>query len=119
MPCHREYTKMEGKQLDELIGNIRSDPRRMQLLGILGTQLERLVGEGQPDLHALYDGLRREKLVSQKELEDLRVAFALDSVSVPHSLKTPSTKTTFFRAGSDAERHLRYGSSQVDRRRQH
>ncbi|KIW79860.1 hypothetical protein Z517_06475 [Fonsecaea pedrosoi CBS 271.37] len=78
-----EYTKMEGKQLDKLIGNIQSDPRRMQLLGILGAQLERLVGEGQPDLHALYDGLRQEMLVSQKELEHLRVTFALDSDPMP------------------------------------
>jgi hypothetical protein len=98
---------MEGKQLDELIKNIQADPRRMQLLGILGTQLERLVGEGQPDLHALYDGLRQQKLVSQKELEHLRLTFALDSVSDRNPPKTPSTKTSLSRAGSDAERYLR------------
>ncbi|EXJ73556.1 uncharacterized protein A1O5_03317 [Cladophialophora psammophila CBS 110553] len=81
-----EYTKMEGKQLDELIRCIQADQRRMQLLGMLGTQLERLVGEGQPDLHALYDGLRQQKLVSQKELEHLRVAFALDSDPMPKGI---------------------------------
>ncbi|KAK5401667.1 hypothetical protein LTR06_011031 [Exophiala xenobiotica] len=78
-----EYTKMEGKQLDELIRNIQADPRRMQLLGILGTQLERLVCKGQPDLHALYDELRQEQLVSRDELECLRVTFPLDSDPMP------------------------------------
>lgn len=88
---------MEGKQLDELIRNVQADPRQMQLLGILGTQLERLVCEGQPDLHALYDGLRQEKLVSQKELEGLRVAYALDSVSDRNPPKILLTKTPLFR----------------------
>lgn len=53
----------------------------MTLLGILGPQLERLVCEGQPDRHALYNALYQEKLVSPKELQDLRATFALDSVS--------------------------------------
>ncbi|KAJ9503197.1 hypothetical protein H2202_001351 [Exophiala xenobiotica] len=78
-----EYTKMEGKQLDELIRDIQADPRRMQLLGILGTQIEWLVCKGRPDLHALYDELRQEQLVSQDELERLRVTFPLDSDPMP------------------------------------
>lgn len=71
---------MPRDQLDGLIGNIKADPRRMRLLRILGPQLEQLVCEGQPDLHALYNALCQEKLVSPKELQDLRVTFALDSV---------------------------------------
>ena len=71
---------MHGEQLGRSIRNIQADPGRMQLLRILVPQLEQLVCEGQPDLHTLYNALYQEKLVSPKELHDLRVTFALDSV---------------------------------------
>ena len=77
----REYTKMNEEQLDILIKSIQADPRRMKLLQILEPQLEQLVHKGQPDLHALYEALWREELVSQRELQDLQGTFALDSVS--------------------------------------
>lgn len=72
---------MHGEQLDRLIRDIQADERRMTLLRILGPQLEQLVCKGRPDLHALYDGLCQERLVSQREMQDLRETFALDSVS--------------------------------------
>ncbi|EXJ56204.1 uncharacterized protein A1O5_12660 [Cladophialophora psammophila CBS 110553] len=55
----------------------------MKLLQILGPQLELLVNKGQPNLHAIYDALCQEKLVSQQELQELRVTFALDSDPMP------------------------------------
>ncbi|MCJ1477241.1 hypothetical protein MMC13_005912 [Lambiella insularis] len=76
-----EYTKMHGEQLERSIRNIQADAGRMQLLRILGPQLEQLVYEGQTDLHTLYNAIYQEKLVSPKELQDLRVTFALNSVN--------------------------------------
>jgi hypothetical protein len=39
----------------------------MQLLHILDRQLEQLINKGHPDLHAFYDALKEEKLVSEEE----------------------------------------------------
>lgn len=47
----------------------------MQLLRILGPQLEQLINEGHPDLHAFYDALKKEKLVSEEEFQELHVTF--------------------------------------------
>lgn len=91
---------MPREQLDRLIRDIQTDPRRMTLLRILGPQLEQLVYEGRPDLHALYDTLCREELVSHRELQDLRETFALDSVSgrnspPPLPPKNPQLRSSF------------------------
>jgi hypothetical protein len=67
--------------LDAMIRNVEADSKRMQLLHILGRQLEQLINEGHPDLHAFYDALKKEKLVSEEEFRELHVTFALDGVS--------------------------------------
>lgn len=40
-----------------------------------------MINEGHPDLHAFYDALKKEKLVSEEEFQELHVTFALDGVS--------------------------------------
>ena len=90
---------MSSEQLDVLIGSIQADSGRMKLLRILGTQLERLVNEGHPDLWGLYDALTEEKLISQEDLQDLRTTFALDSVSWCHSCRGMLTEDNPFHLG--------------------
>jgi hypothetical protein len=77
----REYTKMSVEQLDVLIRNIQADSEKMKLLQILSQQLEQLVHEGRPDLHAFCDALKEERLVSGEEFKKLGTTFALDGVS--------------------------------------
>jgi len=72
---------MSEEQLNALISSVQADPRQMKLLHILGPQLEQLVNKGSPDLRSLFDALDRQQLVARKELQELREAFALDSVS--------------------------------------
>jgi hypothetical protein len=98
---YREYTKKTGEQLDVLIRGIQADSGRMKLLQILGTQLEQLVNEGHPDLRGLYDALKEEGLVSQEELQELRIMFALDSVSGYNRCSDMLTKDISFHAGYD------------------
>jgi hypothetical protein len=78
---YRKYIKKKEEELDVIIGGITVDPKRMQLLHILGEQLEQLIDTGRPDLHAFYDALKKEKLVSEEEFQEFHVAFALDGVS--------------------------------------
>lgn len=72
---------MSVEQLDVITGGIQQDPRRIQLLDILGRQLEDLIVEKSPDLHGLCDTLRDEKLVSEEECRELHAIFAVDAVS--------------------------------------
>jgi hypothetical protein len=69
------------KQLEIMIENIKSDPKRIQLLQILGEQLELLINEGRPDLHSLFISLEATALLSEEEFRELRAAFALEAVS--------------------------------------
>ncbi|OAP53878.1 hypothetical protein AYL99_11900 [Fonsecaea erecta] len=76
-----DYTK--AKDLEQMIKGIQKSPKHMGLLHILSPQLELLVERGQPDLHALYDALYQEKLVSPTEIQEFRMTFALDSDPLP------------------------------------
>jgi hypothetical protein len=69
------------EQLAVMIQDIQADPKRMQLLHILGRQLEQLINEGHLDLHSFYDSLKEEKLVSGEEVQELQATFPLDAVS--------------------------------------
>ncbi|RHZ45973.1 uncharacterized protein CDV56_104172 [Aspergillus thermomutatus] len=79
------YTKMTAKQLDILIRRIKADSSLMKLLRVLSPQLELLVKQGSPDLRSFYEDLKREELVSDKELRELKIPFALESDALPDS----------------------------------
>ena len=72
---------MKVEELDVIIRDVEADPKRMQLLDILGRQLEQWINEGHPDLHAFYDALKKKRLVSDEEFLQLHVTFAMDGVS--------------------------------------
>ena len=72
---------METKQLDSLIEDAKANSNYMQLLQILGQQLEVLIKEGKPDLNILFTSLRAETLVSEEEYKELTTTFALEAVS--------------------------------------
>jgi hypothetical protein len=61
----------------------------MQLLQILGRQLELLINEGQPDLDSLLTSLKTEGLVSGEEYGELRATFAQEAVSPSCTIKRP------------------------------
>jgi hypothetical protein len=69
------------EQLAVITEGIQADPKRMQLLHILGRQLEHLINEGHLDLHSFYDSLKEEMLVSREEVQELQATFPLDAVS--------------------------------------
>jgi hypothetical protein len=77
------------EQLDLMISDVQADPKRMRLLHILGRQLELMINEGRPDLHSLYDSLKKENLVSDEEFRELRLTFALDVVSCSSPRRGP------------------------------
>ena len=70
------------EQLDLMIGDVQTDPKRMRLLHILGRQLELMINEGCPALHSLYDSLKKENLVSDEEFRELRLTFALRLIKI-------------------------------------
>jgi hypothetical protein len=72
---------METKQLDNLIKDTKANLNYMQLLQILGQQLEVLINKGKPDLNTLFTSLRAETLVSEEEYKELTITFTLEAVS--------------------------------------
>ncbi|QKX61623.1 uncharacterized protein TRUGW13939_08775 [Talaromyces rugulosus] len=78
-----DYTKMGWKHLDTLIKNTQSDHREMELYRILSGQVERLVHEGSPDLHAFYNDLESEELISSCQVDQWRKEYILGSDPLP------------------------------------
>lgn len=74
---------MNMEQLDALVKGIRADPKRVRLLDILGSQLELFINTGQSDIDCLLASLEAEALVSRKDCEELKIAFAPDRVCKP------------------------------------
>ncbi|KAA8645907.1 uncharacterized protein ATNIH1004_007328 [Aspergillus tanneri] len=54
----------------------------MKLIQILTAQLDKLVKDGLPELHAFYRDLEDAELISEDELRDLQVALALHVVRI-------------------------------------
>src|SRR6266496_5370717 len=92
----REYIKMDEKQLDVVIKGIQANPKQMQLLQILGQQLELLINEGQPDLDSLLTSLKTEALVSGEEYGELRATFAREAVSPSCAVKRSWADSDYF-----------------------
>ncbi|CRG92861.1 hypothetical protein PISL3812_09934 [Talaromyces islandicus] len=78
-----DYTKMSWKQFDALIEMIQSDHRKMNLYKVLSPQVEQLVHQGLPDLHAFYNDLESEKLIPASQVNQLRMEYVLDSDALP------------------------------------
>jgi hypothetical protein len=92
----REFIKMDEEQLDVMIKDIQANLKRMQLLQILGQQLELLINEGQPNLDSLLTSLKTEALVSGEEYGELRVTFAREAVSPSCTVKRSWADSDYF-----------------------
>lgn len=64
---------------------MKSDPKRIQLLRILGQQLEHFIVRGRVDITALYDALKRENLFTKGEFKEIRAVFATNLVETLRS----------------------------------
>jgi hypothetical protein len=72
---------MSEKALDDWIKKAKEDSKQKQLWEILGPQLDHLVVNGSPDLRAFYKDLRRKQLVTEEEINEMKICCPLDSVS--------------------------------------
>jgi hypothetical protein len=77
----RQYTKKDVEQLDSLIKDIQTDPKRVRLFQILNHQLELLINERRSNPHSLFISLKAEIFVSEEEYREFRANFVLETVS--------------------------------------
>src|SRR4030095_845811 len=98
----------DAGQLDILIRDIQADSKRMQLLHILGHQLELLINEGRPGLQSLFTTLKVEALVSEEEDRDLRANFSLKAVRYPYTIRRARPDSDVSVLGGDTYRLLEY-----------
>lgn len=77
----RDYIKMSEEKLDDWIKKTREDFKQQELWDILTPQLDRLVERGSPDLHAFYEDLWKKQLVTEQEINEMKMCYPLDSVS--------------------------------------
>ncbi|KAI2835493.1 hypothetical protein CBS11350_10019 [Aspergillus niger] len=78
-----DYTKMSEEKLDDWINHTREDSKQKELWDILSPQLDQLVEKGSPDLQAFYDNLRKKELVTEKEINEMKMCYPLDSDALP------------------------------------
>jgi hypothetical protein len=78
----------------------------VQLLQILGQQLELLINEGKSDLHFLFTSLEVETLVSEKKYREFRANFSLKAVSYSYAIKRTRTDSDISGIGGDANEFL-------------
>jgi hypothetical protein len=72
---------MSEEKLDNWIQKTKEDANQKLLWQILGPQLDGLVENGSPDLGAFYEDLRKEDLVTEEEINKMKICYPLDSVS--------------------------------------
>ncbi|RAO71511.1 uncharacterized protein BHQ10_007523 [Talaromyces amestolkiae] len=77
-----KYTKRKEPEFNQLLLNFKADSRWMALFQTLTPQLELLVRSGSTDPEALYDSLGQHHLVSNEELQELMVKYALEHESL-------------------------------------
>ncbi|KAH2096508.1 hypothetical protein KXW65_004410, partial [Aspergillus fumigatus] len=68
---------------DDWIKKTREDFKQQELWNILTPQLDRLVERGSPDLHAFYEDLRKKQLVTEQEINEMKMCYPLDSDALP------------------------------------
>ncbi|KAJ6008527.1 hypothetical protein N7540_012503 [Penicillium herquei] len=71
---------MSIPDLDKTVQSIIDDAEHMMLLQILSPQLRLLVQTGRPDLHLFYTAVDSTKLLSEKEMLELRATYLLPNV---------------------------------------
>ncbi|KAF7166574.1 hypothetical protein CNMCM6106_002349 [Aspergillus hiratsukae] len=78
-----DYTKMSEEKLDDWIEKTKEDTNQKLLWQILGPQLDRLVENGSPDLQAFYEDLSKKELVTEEEINEMKICYPLDSDALP------------------------------------
>ncbi|KAH1375219.1 hypothetical protein KXV36_002716 [Aspergillus fumigatus] len=74
---------MSEEKLDNWIKKTREDFKQQELWNILTPQLDWLVERGSPDLHAFYKDLRKKQLVTEQEINKMKMCYPLDSDALP------------------------------------
>jgi hypothetical protein len=77
----REYIKMKDDEFEKIAENFQADPRQVQLLSILGEQVQLLVDEGRPNLSSFFASLESNLVVTPKEASRLYADFGFETVS--------------------------------------
>lgn len=67
----RQFVNLSDKALQESIRDIQADQKYMELLQILGDQLELMLNNGEPDPGILLDSLQDSDLLSPVEYGEL------------------------------------------------
>jgi hypothetical protein len=73
----------------------------MQLLQLLGQQLELYINQGQPDLSLLLTRLKTDSLVSKDKYKELNVSFALEAVNHSYAIKKSPANSIISGTGGD------------------
>lgn len=77
----RSYAKASKELIDKVAALFQADPPKMELLSILGEQVELLVMAGRPDLSRFFDSLESHSIAGSEEISSLRAVYGLESVS--------------------------------------
>ncbi|EEA19289.1 hypothetical protein PMAA_000890 [Talaromyces marneffei ATCC 18224] len=83
-PMIWDYTKRKEHQISQLIQDFKADTQQMALFQVLTPQVEQLVRCGSTDPEVLYNSLRQHNLVSDEELQELKMKCALEHDPLPN-----------------------------------
>ncbi|KAK4233952.1 hypothetical protein C8A03DRAFT_38303 [Achaetomium macrosporum] len=78
-----EYLKMKDDEFEKIAENFQADPRQVQLLSILGEQVQLLVDEGRPNLSSFFASLESNLVVTPEEASRLYADFGLETNALP------------------------------------
>jgi hypothetical protein len=69
--------------LEYVAERIKADPKRLQLYKILSHQIRLIINDGKSDLGGLLTSLKAAELVSEADIEELSLTYALEAVRLP------------------------------------
>lgn len=72
---------MKDDEFEKIVESFQADPRQVQLLSILGEQVQLLVDEGRPKLSSFFASLESNLVVTPEEASRLYADFGLETVS--------------------------------------
>ncbi|KAL2257852.1 hypothetical protein VTK26DRAFT_9083 [Humicola hyalothermophila] len=74
-----EYVKMKDDEFEKIAQDFQADPRQMQLLSILGEQVQLLVDKGRPNLSSFFASLESNLLATPEEASRLYADFGFEA----------------------------------------
>lgn len=77
----RSYAKASKENINKVAASFQAVPQKIELLSILGEQVDLLIQTGRPDLSRFFDSLESHSITVSEEISSLRAEYSLERVS--------------------------------------